>query len=262
MVKTLNSLATLASYPYEDRPIAIGHGQTISQPFIVAYMTDMLDISPLHTVLEIGMGSGYQSAVLSKLAHDVYTVEIIKGGNSVLSGSGHFGGTVHLFSKSPDKNTIYILRNIGISDDRDQDFSGALNLRAGPLGFAGQFSGKSRLFDGRTLYTTLFTTMAALVDLPNGKISARFLSLSNSLKYPTGFVNTTDSLSLNQFKFKGQIFKIKGVEIVYGTRTWRWIDTFLTILIEIYQKTLEEFTFRKPGCGNNGAEHFSWNRSN
>ena len=65
-------------YPYEDRPIPIGHGQTISQPFIVAYMTDMLDISPLHTVLEIGTGSGYQAAVLSEVALKVYTVERIK----------------------------------------------------------------------------------------------------------------------------------------------------------------------------------------
>ena len=65
-------------YPYEDRPVPIGHGQTISQPFIVAYMTDMLDISPLHTVLEIGMGSGYQAAVLSEVALKVFTVERIK----------------------------------------------------------------------------------------------------------------------------------------------------------------------------------------
>ena len=65
-------------YPYEDRPIPIGHGQTISQPFIVAYMTDILDISPLHTVLEIGTGSGYQAAVLSEVALKVYTVERIK----------------------------------------------------------------------------------------------------------------------------------------------------------------------------------------
>ena len=65
-------------FPYEDRPIAIGHGQTISQPFIVAYMTDMLDISPLHTVLEIGTGSGYQAAILSEVALKVYTVERIK----------------------------------------------------------------------------------------------------------------------------------------------------------------------------------------
>jgi protein-L-isoaspartate(D-aspartate) O-methyltransferase len=65
-------------YPYEDRPVPIGHGQTISQPFIVAYMTDILDISPLHTVLEIGTGSGYQAAVLSEVALRVYTVERIK----------------------------------------------------------------------------------------------------------------------------------------------------------------------------------------
>ena len=65
-------------FPYEDRPVPIGHGQTISQPFIVAYMTDMLDISPLHTVLEIGMGSGYQAAVLSEVALKVFTVERIK----------------------------------------------------------------------------------------------------------------------------------------------------------------------------------------
>ena len=65
-------------FPYEDRPVPIGHKQTISQPFIVAYMTDMLDVSPLHTVLEIGTGSGYQAAVLSEVALKVYTVERIK----------------------------------------------------------------------------------------------------------------------------------------------------------------------------------------
>jgi protein-L-isoaspartate(D-aspartate) O-methyltransferase len=65
-------------FPYEDRPVPIGHQQTISQPFIVAYMTDMLDINPLHTVLEIGMGSGYQAAILSEVALKVFTVERIK----------------------------------------------------------------------------------------------------------------------------------------------------------------------------------------
>ncbi len=65
-------------FPYQDKPIPIGHGQTISQPFIVAYMTDMLDIGLSHTVLEIGTGSGYQAAVLSEVASKVYTVERIK----------------------------------------------------------------------------------------------------------------------------------------------------------------------------------------
>ena len=65
-------------FPYQDRPIPIGHEQTISQPFIVAYMTDMLDIDSSHTVLEIGTGSGYQAAVLSEVASKVYTVERIE----------------------------------------------------------------------------------------------------------------------------------------------------------------------------------------
>ena len=62
---------------YSDTPLQIGFGQTISQPFIVAYMTDKLDIRPLHKVLEIGTGSGYQAAILSEMAYDIYSVERI-----------------------------------------------------------------------------------------------------------------------------------------------------------------------------------------
>lgn len=62
---------------YDDSPLPIGHGQTISQPYIVAFMTQALDIAPGHRVLEIGTGSGYQAAVLGTLAKDVYTIEIV-----------------------------------------------------------------------------------------------------------------------------------------------------------------------------------------
>jgi protein-L-isoaspartate(D-aspartate) O-methyltransferase len=62
---------------YEDRPLPIGYGQTISQPFIVALMTDLLDVKPGAKVLEIGTGSGYQAAVLSPLAERVYSIEIV-----------------------------------------------------------------------------------------------------------------------------------------------------------------------------------------
>jgi protein-L-isoaspartate(D-aspartate) O-methyltransferase len=62
---------------YDDTPLAIGFGQTISQPYIVAYMTEALAVQPSHRVLEIGTGSGYQAAVLGLLARDVYTVEIV-----------------------------------------------------------------------------------------------------------------------------------------------------------------------------------------
>jgi protein-L-isoaspartate(D-aspartate) O-methyltransferase len=64
-------------FAYADRPLSIGHGQTISQPFIVAYMTDALGVARTHRVLEIGTGSGYQAAVLAHLAREVYTVEIV-----------------------------------------------------------------------------------------------------------------------------------------------------------------------------------------
>lgn len=62
---------------YANRPLPIGHGQTISQPFIVALMTDLLDPEPEHKVLEIGTGSGYQAAVLATLVDHVYSIEII-----------------------------------------------------------------------------------------------------------------------------------------------------------------------------------------
>lgn len=63
---------------YDDGPLPIGYGQTISQPFIVALMTDLLDLTPESIVLEVGTGSGYQTAILSLLAKQVYSVERIK----------------------------------------------------------------------------------------------------------------------------------------------------------------------------------------
>jgi len=67
-----------AALAYANRPLPIGHGQTISQPYIVALMTELLDIDAGDTVLEIGTGSGYQAAVLAELARQVYTIEIIE----------------------------------------------------------------------------------------------------------------------------------------------------------------------------------------
>ena len=63
---------------FDNGPLPIGFGQTISQPYIVALMTDMLELEPDHTVLEIGTGSGYQTAVLSRLCKKVYSMEVVK----------------------------------------------------------------------------------------------------------------------------------------------------------------------------------------
>ncbi|MBN2441138.1 MAG: protein-L-isoaspartate(D-aspartate) O-methyltransferase [Spirochaetales bacterium] len=78
---------------YGDHPISIGHGQTISQPYIVALMTDLLSIQKNDKVLEIGTGSGYQTAVLAELSEKVYTIERIhelsKHAQLILNGLGY-----------------------------------------------------------------------------------------------------------------------------------------------------------------------------
>ncbi|MGR4870690.1 protein-L-isoaspartate(D-aspartate) O-methyltransferase [Variovorax sp. LARHSF232] len=86
--RVMNAMATvprhafvpfeLRPYAYVDSPLPIGYRKTISQPFIVAVMTDLLGVQPTDTVLEIGTGLGYQSAILSGLARRVFTVEIIE----------------------------------------------------------------------------------------------------------------------------------------------------------------------------------------
>lgn len=67
----------LVANAYDDTPLPIGHDQTISQPYVVAYMTEALGVERRHKVLEIGTGSGYQAAVLGELGSSVYTIEIV-----------------------------------------------------------------------------------------------------------------------------------------------------------------------------------------
>lgn len=80
-------------HSYEDHPLPIGEEQTISQPFIVAYMTELLELNKNCRVLEIGTGSGYQSAILAEIAKEVYTVELIESlslkAQEVLSSLGY-----------------------------------------------------------------------------------------------------------------------------------------------------------------------------
>ena len=85
--------------PYGDHPCAIGHGQTISQPFIVAYMTQRLDVRPGMRILDIGTGSGYQAAILAELGAEVYTMETVpslaRHARAVLATEGY--GRVHVW---------------------------------------------------------------------------------------------------------------------------------------------------------------------
>jgi protein-L-isoaspartate(D-aspartate) O-methyltransferase len=70
--------AEVAPYAYDDEPLPIGYGQTISQPYIVAYMTEVLRLKGGEKVLEIGTGSGYQAAILAEIVKELYTIEIVK----------------------------------------------------------------------------------------------------------------------------------------------------------------------------------------
>jgi protein-L-isoaspartate(D-aspartate) O-methyltransferase len=90
----------LSQYAYDDRPISIGHGQTISQPYIVALMTQALELTGNEKVLEVGTGSGYQTAILAELANSVVSVERIPGliasAEKILEELGYKNITVHL----------------------------------------------------------------------------------------------------------------------------------------------------------------------
>lgn len=70
--------ASLAAQAYSDQPLPIGSGQTISQPYIVAYMTELLKLPPGAKVLEVGTGCGYQTAVLAEIAREVWSIEIVR----------------------------------------------------------------------------------------------------------------------------------------------------------------------------------------
>jgi protein-L-isoaspartate(D-aspartate) O-methyltransferase len=84
--------------PYGDHPCPIGHGQTISQPFIVAYMTQRIEVKPGMKILEIGTGSGYQAAILAEMGAEIYSIEIVpelaEHARTVLVAEGY--GAVHV----------------------------------------------------------------------------------------------------------------------------------------------------------------------
>lgn len=90
----------LIQHAYDDRPIGIGYGQTISQPYIVALMTQALDISKDDKVLEVGTGSGYQTAILAELANTIFSVEripeLVTSAESILKRLGYKNVHIHL----------------------------------------------------------------------------------------------------------------------------------------------------------------------
>ncbi|KAA3636772.1 MAG: protein-L-isoaspartate(D-aspartate) O-methyltransferase [Calditrichaeota bacterium] len=95
----------LTAQAYDDNPLPIGYGQTISQPFIVASMTQNLNVNKNHKILEIGTGCGYQTAMLAELANEVFTVEIIKS---------HSKSAKHILDKLQYTNIQFKVGNGGL----------------------------------------------------------------------------------------------------------------------------------------------------
>lgn len=94
--------ANVARFAYEDYPLPIGEGQTISQPYIVALMTEQLDLQGDERVLEIGTGSGYQAAILSLIAKEVYTIEIVPSLAQTAAERLKLSGYTNVFVKCGD----------------------------------------------------------------------------------------------------------------------------------------------------------------
>jgi protein-L-isoaspartate(D-aspartate) O-methyltransferase len=136
-------------FAYDNRPLAIGHGQTISQPYIVAVMTDLLDLAPSDKILEIGTGCGYQAAVLAELAGRVVSLEVVpdlaEQARRRLSRLGYDNIDVHLgdgFRGCPEEAPFDAIIVTAAPDDlppalaEQLDVGGRLVIPIGPRGDA------------------------------------------------------------------------------------------------------------------------------
>ncbi len=164
---------------YGDFPLPIGNGQTISQPYIVAFMTQALDLRPEHRVLEIGTGSGYQAAVLSTLSGEVYTIEIVPSlaeqaretlsalgyrNVQVRTGNGYLGWPEHapydriMVTAAPDEVPPALLEQLAVG-----------GLMAIPVGTASQqLRILRRTATGSELLDTLPVRFVPMTNKPNG----------------------------------------------------------------------------------------------
>lgn len=164
---------------YGDFPLPIGSGQTISQPYIVAFMTQALDLRPEHRVLEIGTGSGYQAAVLSTLSGEVYTIEIVPSlaeqaretlsalgyrNVQVRTGNGYLGWPEHapydriMVTAAPDEVPPALLEQLAVG-----------GLMAIPVGTASQqLRILRRTATGSELLDTLPVRFVPMTNKPNG----------------------------------------------------------------------------------------------
>lgn len=159
---------------------------------------------------------------------DLSRVEIVRGGATTLFGSGNFGGVILLHSGKLDRNYVIFSRAFGLSDPSDQDLSGAISVKGGPIAFGGRFSGKSRLYDGRTLYTSLFENYSTTYDDGNFSATPRLIRQENTIQFHSGGIRSADKMEIKQFSLTGKILGTKDWNLHWGHRNWEWDDNFFS----------------------------------
>ena len=176
---------------------------------------------------------------------DLDEIEIIKGGSSTLFGAGNFGGVVLLHSKKPESNIVEYSRGFGISDKNDQDLSIAGNIKFGPLGAYGRYSGKSRLFNGRTLFTSIFGNYGGLLSFENKELAYKHVDYDKYIEFPSGGVVSSDELMVDRITFFGNIFGTTGWDIQYGNKNWTWDDEFYTNISRQFNDEVTQYRINK-----------------
>ena len=167
--------------------------------------------------------------------NDLEHVEVVRGSASILFGAGNFGGVVLMKSKKLDHNYFHVSRSIGITNINDQDLSTAVSLKAGPMSFGGRFSGKSRLFDGQTLYTTLFKNFATRLETKKVIGIIRVIQQDNTIEFRSGGIRSADKMDSHQFQVKGDLPYVKEFNFQWGRRNWRWDDQFFSNVSRILE---------------------------
>lgn len=176
---------------------------------------------------------------------DLDEVEVIKGGSSTLFGAGNFGGVVLLHSIKPQFNSFELNTGYGLTDNNDKDLSTAATINLGPIGLYGRYSGKSRLFDGRTLFTSIFGNYGGLISLNNQELAYRHVEYDKYIKFPSGSIVSSDELVVDRVTFFGNILNTTGWDIQFGYKDWSWDDDFYSNVSRNFSDKVTQYRINK-----------------
>ncbi|NOZ75256.1 MAG: TonB-dependent receptor [FCB group bacterium] len=172
-------------------------------------------------------------------------VEVIKGGGTVMFGGGNFGGVVLLRSRRPEKTSFRIKSTSGITTGKDQDRSIATDLKWGPVGIGAQISGKSRLFDGRTLFDTQYRNFSGEVSTLRHDLILRHIDLGNAIEFPSGGVITADRFLVDRVEWNYRRSPRNGWSLEGGRKQWNWEDHFFSNLQRMLKEKSQSYVINK-----------------